>query len=145
MKCRLEENGRLLQILRSLEKGYESGDFSGFFPYLSQNCVLESQWVLTPNTGYDAIVDYYTGKGRTLADSGVFPDCEIVELIGDLNMVKNASVSVNGEPAQTIDVGILYTPGKLCLMVEQTLNGSKNGVIVDLGQYRTKLAAEPKI
>ena len=132
MKCRMEENSRLFDVLCALRKGYRTGDFGELFPLLAQDCVMESQWVLAPNTGYDAVVSYLTGKGETLAKKDCFPDCSIVELIGNCNPVENAAVIVNGEEARRSSVGLMYTPGKLCMLMEQTINGETNGVIVDV-------------
>lgn len=132
MKCRLEENSRIFDVLCALKNGYESGDFTELFPFLAPDCVMESQWVLKPNTGYDAVVDYFTRKGETLAKHNAFPDCGIVELIGNCNPIRKASVSVNGSGKKVASVGLMYTPGKLCLLMEQTLNGETNGVMVDV-------------
>ena len=132
MKCRMEENSRLFDVLCALQKGYESGDFSQLFPFLAHDCVLESQWVLEPNTGYDAVVSYFTGKGKTLAKHECFPTCKIVELLGDCNPINSTAVSINGLEAKPASFGHMYTPGKLCLLMEQTLNGETNGIIVDV-------------
>lgn len=132
MRCKLEENSRLFDVLHTLRKGYETGDFGELFPYLAADCVMESQWVLTPNTGYDAVVEYFTGKGKTLAKNGSFPDCSIVELIGCMNPIESNGVEINGQDPKPGKIGLLYTPGKLCLLMEQTLDGETHGVIVDV-------------
>ena len=49
MNCKMEENSRLYDVLSVLEDGYTTGNFEGLFPFLAQDCVMESQWVLTPN------------------------------------------------------------------------------------------------
>ena len=49
MKTKLEKDTIMYTYLEAFEKGYSSGDFSEVFPYLAEDCVMESQWVLTPN------------------------------------------------------------------------------------------------
>lgn len=105
MRCKLEENSRLFDVLHALRKGYETGDFDELFPYLAADCVMESQWVLTPNTGYDAVVDYFTGKGKTLAKNESFPDCSIVELIGCMNPIESDGVEINGQDPKPEKLG----------------------------------------
>lgn len=94
MNCKLEIDSRLFDILGILEAGYESGNFEKLFPCLSPDCSLTSRWVSDSLCGYDAVVDYYTKKGKTLADSSAFPRCSIMELTSQV-------------------------PGKLCLEMEQ--------------------------
>ncbi|MDO4988428.1 MAG: hypothetical protein Q4E17_05335 [Synergistes sp.] len=132
MRCKLEENSRLFDVLHALRKGYETGDFSKLFPYLAADCVMESQWVFSPNTGYDAIVEYFTEKGKTLAKTDSFPYCSIVELIGSINSIKSDGVRINEQDPMQGTIGLLYTHGKLCLLMEQTLDGETYGVIVDV-------------
>ena len=132
MNCRMEENSRLYDVLSVLRDGYTTGNFEGLFPFLAQDCVMESQWVLTPNTGYDAVAAYYTEKGNTLVESGSFPNCSIVELLGNCNPVKNASGSLNGGKQEASSLGHMYTPGKLCLEMKQTIDDKENAVIVDV-------------
>lgn len=132
MQSSLTENEMLYPVLSALRTGYETGDFSSLFPFLASDCVMESMWVLTPNTGYDAVVEYLTGKGRTLARNGCFPCCTFVELVGSLNPVRSASLSLNGGAPSRGSVGLAYKDGKLCLYMSQTLNGETHGVIVDV-------------
>lgn len=131
MKCRLEENSRQFDVLCALRKGYRTGDFGKLFPYLAQDCVMESQWVLTPNTGYDAVASYFIEKGKTLAENDCFPNCSIVELTGNCSPVKNSAVSVNDEEPKTSSVGLIYKPGKLCMLIEQRINDETKDVLVD--------------
>ena len=132
MNCKLEENSRRYDVLCALAKGYETGDFSELFPFLAKDCVLESQWVLTPNTGYDAVVSYLTGKGKTLVKYECLADCSIVELVDNCRPVKMPRVIVNGEAPKQAYVGLMYTPGTLCLLMKQTLDGETNSVLVDV-------------
>ena len=132
MNCKLEENSRLFDILKAIKKGYETGIFDALFPFLAQDCVMESQWVLTPNTGYDAVVDYLSGKGETLAKNQSFPVCRIVELIERIPTKKNVRINHNGDKQKTGSIRLNYTPGKLCLLMEQKLNEKINEVIVDI-------------
>lgn len=132
MNSRLEENRRLFDVLSALAKGYSTGDFDDLFPFLARDCVMESQWVLIPNTGYDEIVYYYTGKGETFKKTKSFSQCRIVELIGDSNPVRCEKVHLNDGPAKPASVCLIYPPGKLCLLAEQELDGQTNCMIIDV-------------
>ena len=135
-----QENKKLYyEYLTILGKGYETGDFSELFPLLSEDCVFESQWVLYPNVGYEVIVDYLTGKGRTLKRTQSFPSCSVQELVGNINYIRNANFTVNGEK-QKGAFGLYYDDGELCLLMHQILNGETNDVIV-----RLKVDEENKI
>lgn len=139
MKTKLEKDAIMYTYLEAFEKGYSSGDFSEVFPHLSEDCVMESQWVLTPNEGYRAVADYLTGKGETLKRSGSFPSCSIVELIGGMNLIEDADFHVNGEKAHG-SFGLFYNSGELSLLMEQIIDGETNGVIL-----RVKLNNDYKI
>ena len=65
MKTKLELATLIYKYLEIISDGYEKGDFEPLFPYLAEDCVFESQWVLAPNTGYEAVVSYLTYKGET--------------------------------------------------------------------------------
>ena len=114
--------------LQFIRYGYETGDFSRVFPCLSQDCVMESQWVMQPNVGYDKVKAYLSGKGKTLKKNDVFPKCNLCELIGNLNPVK-ANVNLNGEK-HTGTVGVWYPTGEFCLVMQQTLDGETNEVVL---------------
>lgn len=122
----------LKKYLEILCKCYSIGKFDALFPFLSEDCVFESQWVLTPNIGKTTIVDYFKGKESTLRKNNSCPICTIVELIGNLNPIKNAEVHLNGREEQRASVGLLYPDGKLAMLMCQTLNNQTNSVIVDL-------------
>ena len=139
MKTKLEKDTIVYTYLEAFEKGYCSGNFSTVFPYLAENCVMESQWVLTPNEGYQAVVDYLTGKGETLKRTGSFPSCSIVELVGGMNLIKDADFHVNGEKTHG-SFGLLYNSGELCLLMEQTIDDKTNCVML-----RIKLTEDNKI
>lgn len=132
MNSRMEENRCIYEWLVLTAKGYCTGDFSDLFPVLAQDCVLESQWVLTPHTGYDEVTSYLTGKGKTLAKTGSFPRCAMVELVGNMNPVRNTTISINGEPRRTATVGLMYTPCKPALYMEQTIKGETNSMLIDI-------------
>ena len=129
MKTKLEKDTIMYTYLEAFEKGYSSGDFSEVFPYLAEDCVMESQWVLTPNEGYQAVVDYLTGKGETLKRTGSFPSCSIVELVGGMNPIKDVDFHVNGEKKHG-SFGLLYNSGELCLLMEQNIDDKTNGVML---------------
>jgi len=132
MSCKLENNNLLFQILRVIEKSYATGDFENLFPYLAEDCVFESQWVLEPNVGYDATVKYLRGKGETLKRTQDFPYGRIVELVGNMNPIKKAKVNVNGEAPSDASIGLFYEPGKLCLLLEQELEKETVSLLIDV-------------
>ena len=138
-KTKLELDALTFKYLTIISEGYESGDFSQLFPFLSRNCVFESQWVMTPNEGYDAVVSYLTEKGKTLKKTGSFPSCSIQELVGNINAIKNIDVNVKGEK-QHGSIGLYYHAGELCLLMEQTIGDNSNDVIL-----RIKLDEKEKI
>ena len=92
MRTDSSKNEILKGHLETLCKCYSTGRFDNLFPLLADDCVFESQWVLTPNTGKAAVVDYFLGKGATLRKNDCCPTCTIVELVGNLNTIKNAEV-----------------------------------------------------
>ena len=66
------DNTNPLEHLQTLRRGYETGDFSAFFPFLAEDCVYESQWVFAPLKGKAAIVDHLTAKGEALRQDKTF-------------------------------------------------------------------------
>lgn len=86
------KNEILFERLKVLCQCYSTGRFHSLFPFLSEQCVFESQWVLTPNTGKDAVVDYFRKKGEVLQRTGSYPECTIVELVDHLNTTKNDDI-----------------------------------------------------
>lgn len=132
MRTDSEKNEILRQYLETLCKCYSTGRFENLYPLLADDCVFESQWVLTPNVGKPAIVDYFQGKGATLRKNNCCPICTIVEFIGNVNTIKNAEVHLNGGEAQRASFGLWYPEGKLAMLMCQTLKDKTNGVIVDL-------------
>lgn len=132
MRTDSNKNETLKGYLETLCKCYSTGRFENLFPLLADDCVFESQWVLTPNTGKSAVVDYFQGKGATLRKNNCCPTCTIVEFVGNLNTIKNAEVHLNGGEAQRASLGLWYPDGKLAMLMCQTLNDVTNGVIVDL-------------
>ena len=64
MKTKLEKDTIMYTYLEAFEKGYSSGDFSDVFPCLAEDCVMESQWVLTPNRHLCQSYLYYHKKSK---------------------------------------------------------------------------------
>ena len=60
------------RIFLALKKGYETGDFSEMEQYLTEESILEAQWVLEPLTGREDIMGYLHFKGEKLKKKGVF-------------------------------------------------------------------------
>ena len=132
MRTDSRKNEILFKYLKILCESYSTGRFESLFPHLSDECVFESQWVLTPNTGKAAVIDYFTNKGATLRRTGSCPECTVVELVGNLNMIKNADVHLNGGESHRGSVGLLYPDGKLAMLMCQQSNGELISVLVDL-------------
>lgn len=126
------KNDILLKHLSVLCECYSTGRFDALFPLLSDEIIFESQWVFEPLVGRADVEYYFTGKGETLRNQNCCPRCEIVELIGNINMISNADVHINGEEAKTSSFGLWYPEGKLCMYMNQTLTDKENGVIADL-------------
>ena len=132
MDHKTERNARLYEIFLALITGYEEGDFSGFFPYLSEDCRYTSMWVMEPMLGRERIVRHLTRKGEAVRRSGSFPRCTIVRLVGNVNTVSCDAVHVNGGKARPGCVGLWYEDGKYALLMEQTIDGRTNGILIDL-------------
>lgn len=132
MRTDSRKNDVLLEYFKVLGNGYSTGDFNSLFPFLSEECVFESQWVLTPNSGKNEVINYLINKGTTLRESGSFPKCTIVKLIGNINMIKNADIHLNGDEAQRGSFGLLYPDGKLAMLMCQQLKEELVSVLVDI-------------
>lgn len=139
MKTKLELAALTYMYLDLIDDGYRKGEFEPLFPYLADDCVLESQWVMTPNVGYDAVVSYLTGKGEALKRTGSYPSCSIQELVGNINTIKDIDINIGGGKKHG-SVGLYYPSGELCLLIEQTIDDETNGVIL-----RIKLNEDEKI
>lgn len=126
------KNDVLSKYLTVLGNCYSTGVFDELFPLLAEDAVMESQWVLEPNTGKDAVVGYYTGKGKTLRAHNCCPHCWLIQLVGNMNKVDNAELHVNGGAASRGSVALFYPDGKYAMFMAQTLNDVTNGVVVDL-------------
>lgn len=124
-------NDYLYKYCEILGKCYSTGDFSEIFPYLALDCVWESQWRLTPETGREAVEKYFSTKGLTLQKTGNFPQYLLVEFIDNMNLIEGADIKVNGK-AEHASFGLLYETGKIALFMAQTLDDVTNGTIVDL-------------
>ena len=132
MRTDSSKNEILFERLKVLCQCYSVGKFEALFPFLSEKCVFESQWVLTPNTGKEAVTDYFTKKGATLRKAGSCPECTIVELVGNLNTIKNADIHLNGGEAKRGSFGLWYPDGKLAMLMCQQSNGELISVLVDM-------------
>ena len=132
MRTNSSKNEILFERLKVLCNGYSTGKFNALFPFLSDNCVFESQWVLPPNVGKDAVIDYLVEKGETLRKTDSCPECTIVEFVGNFNPIKNANIHLNGNPPQTGNIGLFYSDGKLAMLMCQQLDDELVSVIVDM-------------
>ena len=132
MKNKTAENVRRYKVLKEVGRGYETGDFSGLYPYLREDCVMTSCWVLTCLLGSGAIVNYYNGKGEELRRRDCLARTTVVELLDDKTRADRDEISASGEAAGGGRVGIQYEPGKYCLLMEQTISGVDISILVDV-------------
>lgn len=65
-------------MLEALKRGYETGDFSILFPYLSDDCVFDTSWRRFTIVGKDAVSKYFFAKGNSIAMTKAFPECQYV-------------------------------------------------------------------
>ena len=132
MRTGSNKNDVLFERLKLLCKGYSTGKFDDLFPYLSDDCVFESQWVFIPNTGKEEVIDYLVAKGETLRRNGSFAECTIVEFVGSFNPIKNANIHLNGGEPQIGNLGLWYDEGKLAVLMRQQLEDELVSIIVEM-------------
>lgn len=132
MRTNSKKNDVLFEHLKVLCEGYSTGRFDSLFPLLAEDCIFESQWVLTPHKGKAETIDYLTGKGVSMRKSNCCPKCTIIKLVGNINKIENAEIHLNGGEAQRASFGLWYPDGKLAMLMCQHLNGERNFVVVDM-------------
>jgi ketosteroid isomerase-like protein len=115
--------------LNKLGIAYRSGDFTGIYPFLSDDCVWESQWVPEPRTGKDPVIEYFENKSRALMGSDSLVDYSVVQLIGNLNTSGSQDLVAGGEKRRG-SFGLFYEDRKLCLFLRQKVNGETNVMII---------------
>lgn len=120
----------LLKYLQIIGSCYATGDFEPLFPYLADDCVWESQWRLTPETGKETVINYFNKKGAILKETGSFPKWMVVEFIDNMNPI-NSNI-VRGSKSEHASVALFYEAGKLALFMSQDLDDRKNAMIIDL-------------
>ena len=123
------DNELALKYLTLIGSCYATGDFEPLFPYLSSDCVWESQWRLTPENGKHEVMKYFRKKGQILRESGAFPKWMVVQLIDNINYLHSAKIKAGKKPWETASLGLLYTPGELALFMSQDLNDYSNAMI----------------
>lgn len=118
-----------LKYLTLIGSCYATGDFEPLFPYLSSDCVWESQWRLTPENGKHEVMNYFRKKGEILKSSGGFLRWIVVQLIDNSNPVR-ANVKAGKEPWKEVSLGLWYPAGELALFMSQNLNDYSTAMIV---------------
>lgn len=116
-----------LRALKVVGQAYESARFSEIFPLLAEDAVWESQWRLGSEQGRDQVIRYFGIKEKALRDAGFSIRWAVVELVDSLNMMP-----CHDGKGNRVHVGLYYPKGKLCLYVEQDLDGEVSGTIIDL-------------
>ena len=125
-----KEKDLALDYLTLIGNCYATGDFEPLFPYLSDDCVWESQWRLDPENGKQEVIEYFRRKGKAVKRTGTFPKWMIVQLVGSINYIHGAYIKAGEKPWETASVGLIYTPGELALFMSQ-----------DLADYSTAMIA----
>lgn len=121
----------LYKYLKVLGSCYASGIFDPLYPYLSDDCIWESQWRLTPETGKESVINYFDKKGQILRETGCFPKWMVVEYVGNHNSV--ATTVVKGKTkSEPVNVAILYQNGMLALFMAQELDDETSASIVEI-------------
>ena len=118
-----------LKYLTLIGSCYATGDFEPLFPYLSGDCVWESQWRLTPETGKVEVMKYFRKKGEILRESRAFPKWMIVQFIDSMNPIRDAKVKAGKKDWETAHVALYYPPGELALFMSQDLDDYSNAMI----------------
>lgn len=121
-----EQNKDLYPCLLALGKGYETGFFDDFFPYLSEECEKTSQWNYETVCGKEAVISYFKQKGEFSQKNAGKVKTRVVELVNHMN-----PVSKGGDHAGS-SFALLYSEGKLCLYLTQYTDHEIVRVIVDL-------------
>ncbi len=101
------------------------------YPYLSNDCVWESQWRLTPETGKESVINYFEKKGAILRETGSFPKWMVVECVDNMNPVNNVNI-LGKNKAEHATIALFYEAGKLALFMSQDLDDRNNAMIIDL-------------
>ena len=121
----------LYKYLQILGTGYATGNFESLYPYLADDCVWESQWRLTPETGKESVINYFNKKGAILRESGSFPKWMVVEYVDNLNPV-DASIVKGKSKSEPMRVALWYQSGMLALFMAQELDDATNASIVEI-------------
>lgn len=125
MKCRLEEKSYIFNILSALGKGYETGNFNNFFPFLAKFCFIRSQTKPILHIKPDAVKNYFIEKGKEISQSETPYEYHIIELIEKYNQPKDNSEKNN------VSYSLEYTPKKLGLYINEIYNEA-NFFIIDI-------------
>ena len=122
------DNELCVKYLSLIGSCYATGDFEPLFPYLSSDCVWESQWRLTPEVGKYTVEKYFRKKGSILKQTGSFPKWMIVELVDNMNPMRHTNIVVNGEEKQNVSFAMWYRAGELALFMDQLLASDEHAL-----------------
>lgn len=121
-----EENEVLYPCLLALGKGYETGCFDDFYPYLADECEKTSQWTYETVYGKENVIEYFRKKVELSQQSGGRAKTRVVELVNHMNPVPMK----DNHPKSSL--ALLYSEGKLCLYLMQFIHDETIRVIVDV-------------
>jgi len=71
-------NNSNLACYQAIAKGYATGDFTDFIPYLTDETIFESHWVFVPMEGKEEITNYLLQKGKAFKNCDRKITAEIV-------------------------------------------------------------------
>jgi len=86
-----------LPCYQAIAKGYRTGDFTDFIPYLTDETVFESHWVFVPMEGKKEISKYLVNKGKAFIQYGCKMETQIVKCINGVGGVVVKQILSNGE------------------------------------------------
>ena len=121
-----EQNEVLYPCLLALGKGYETGCFDDFYPYLADGCEKTSQWSYETVYGKENVIEYFRKKVELSKKSGGRAKTRVVELVNHMNPVPM------GDDNPRSSLALLYSEGKLCLYLMQFIHDETVRVIVDV-------------
>ena len=121
-----EQNEVLYPCLLALGKGYETGCFDDFYPYLADECEKTSQWTYETVYGKENVIEYFREKVELSRKSGGRAQTRVVELVNHMNPVPM------GDDHPGASLALFYSEGKLCLYLTQFIHDEIVRVIVDV-------------
>lgn len=99
---------------------------------IDDDCEWYSEFSEKKYFGKEEIIKYYNEKFDNIEKSDSTMDFELCQLKGNFKDMHINKLHVNGEVVENAHVKMLQEDGKLVLLVEQTLRGETNGLLIDV-------------